>query len=81
MILKCIGLKMLSGTSSTSLRDITTINFVVLVIDATLVATTASSLGVGSCWVACMILVIAIFLHAIWEIDDTYLVVTIASSL
>ena len=52
-----------------------------LVIDATLVATTASSLGVGSCWAACMILVIAIFLHVIWEIDDTYLVVTVASSL
>ena len=72
---------MLSGTSSTSLRDITTITFVVLVIDATLVATTASSLGVGSCWDACMILVIAIFLNVIWEIDDTYLVVIIVSSL
>ena len=72
---------MLSGTSSTSLRDITTITFVVLVIDATLVATIASCLGVGSCWDACMILVIAIFLHVIWEIDDTYLVVIVASSL
>ena len=71
----------LSGTSSTYLRDITTITFVVLVIDATLVATNASSLGVGSCWAACMILVIAIFLHVIWEIDDTYLVVRVASSL
>ena len=37
--------------------------------------------GVGSCWVACMVLVIAIFLHVIWEIDDIYLVVTVASSL
>ena len=71
----------LSGTSSTSLRDITTIAVVVLVIDATLVATTTSSLGVGSCWDACMILVIAIYFIVIWEIDDTYLVVTVASSL
>ena len=71
----------LSGTSSTYLRDITTITFVVLVIDATLVATTDSSLGVGSSWDACMILVIAIFFLVIWEIDDTYLVVTVASSL
>ena len=71
---------MLSGASSTSLRVITTITFVVLVIDATLVATTAS-LGVESCWAACMILVIAIFLHVIWEIDNTYLVVTVAYSL
>ena len=71
----------LSGTSSTSLRDITTITFVVLVIDATLVATTDSSLGVGSSWDACMILVIAIFLHVIWEINDTYLVVMDSSSL
>ena len=70
----------LSGTSSTSLKDITTITFVVLVIDVTLVAMTAS-LGVGSSWVACMILVIVIFLHVIWEIDDIYLVVTVASSL
>ena len=73
----------LSGTSSTYLRDIhiTTITFVVLAIDATLVATTASCLGVGSCWDACMILVIAIFFLVIWEIDDTYLVVTVTSSL
>ena len=70
---------MLSGTYSTSLRDITTITFVVLVIDATLVAKTSFSFGVGSCWDACMILVIAIFLHVIWEIDNTYLVVTVAS--
>ena len=28
-----------------------------------------------------MILVIVIFLHVIWEIDDTYLVVIVASSL
>ena len=72
---------MLSGTSSTYIRDITTINFVVLAIDATLVATTASCLGVGSCWDACMILVIAIFFHVIWEIDNTYLVVTVVYSL
>ena len=72
---------MLSGTSSTSLRDITTITFWVLAIDATLVATTASCLGVGSCWDACIILVISIILHVIWEIDNTYLVVTVASSL
>ena len=72
---------MLSGTSSTSIRNITMITFVVLVIDATLVAMTASSLGVGIYWAACMILVIAIFLHVIWEIDDTYLVVIVVSSL
>ena len=72
---------MLKGTSYTSLRDITTITFVVLVIDATLVATTACSLGEGSCWDSCMILVISIFLHVIWEIDNTYLVVIVASSL
>ena len=71
----------LIGTSSTSLRDITTITFMVLATDATLVAMTASCLGVGICWDACMILVIAIFLHVIWEIDDTYLVVIVASSL